>query len=88
MVRHIRLHIDALVLHGFAPADRYRIADALQSRLTELFAEGSGFDDQLTSQMIPDADGGAIQVRNAAAATLGEEVAIALHTGLGQWLAR
>ncbi len=35
----VQIHIDALVLHGFAPADRYRIADAVQIELTRLFAE-------------------------------------------------
>ena len=35
----IQLHIDELVLHGFAPADRYRIAEAVQVGLTRLFAE-------------------------------------------------
>lgn len=35
----VHLHIDELVLHGFAPADRYRIADAVQVELTRLFSE-------------------------------------------------
>lgn len=35
----IQLHIDELVLHGFAPADRLQIADAVQAELTRLFAE-------------------------------------------------
>ena len=35
---NVHVHIDALVLHGFAPADRFRIADAVQAELTRLFA--------------------------------------------------
>jgi hypothetical protein len=35
----IQLHIGELVLHGFAPADRHHIADAVQAELTRLFAE-------------------------------------------------
>jgi hypothetical protein len=35
----VHVHIDELVLHGFAPVDRYRIADAFQAELTRLFAE-------------------------------------------------
>jgi hypothetical protein len=35
----VHVHIDELVLHGFAPADRYRIAAAVQVELTRLFAE-------------------------------------------------
>jgi len=35
----IELHIEELVLHGFAPGDRYRIADAVERELARLFAE-------------------------------------------------
>jgi hypothetical protein len=35
----IQLHIEELVLHGFAPADRYHIADAVQGELVRLFTE-------------------------------------------------
>jgi hypothetical protein len=37
---NLHLHIDELVLHGFAPSDRGLIAEALQSQLTRLFTEG------------------------------------------------
>lgn len=36
----IELQIDELVLHGFAPGDRYRIAAALERELARLFAAG------------------------------------------------
>lgn len=36
----ISVRIDELVLHGFAPTDRYRIGDAMQQELTRLFVEG------------------------------------------------
>lgn len=35
----IHLHIEELVLHGFAPADRHRIGDAVQQELTRLFTD-------------------------------------------------
>ncbi len=35
----IRVEIGELVLHGFAPSDRYSIAEAVQCELTRLFAE-------------------------------------------------
>jgi hypothetical protein len=35
----IEVHIEELVLHGFAPGDRYAIGDAVQAELTRLFAE-------------------------------------------------
>lgn len=36
----INLHIEKLVLHGFASTDRHRIAEAVQRELTRLFTEG------------------------------------------------
>jgi hypothetical protein len=35
----VRLHIEELVLHGFAPADRHAIGDAVQQELTRLLRE-------------------------------------------------
>jgi hypothetical protein len=34
----IELHVDELVLHGFPPGDKHRIADALQAELHRLLA--------------------------------------------------
>jgi hypothetical protein len=36
---NIELHIEGLVLHGFAPDDRYRIGEAVERELARLFAE-------------------------------------------------
>jgi len=36
---NIQLHIEELVLHGFAPGDRYRIAEAVERELQRLLAE-------------------------------------------------
>jgi hypothetical protein len=89
MARHIRLHIDELVLHGFAPGDRYRIADALHVRLAELLADAMSLDPPVTAIDLPHADGGAIQLHDGSpAAAIGEQLATALHGGLGRWLAR
>lgn len=38
MAASIELHIDELVLHGFAPGDRHRIAAALERELARLLA--------------------------------------------------
>lgn len=35
----IELHIEELVLHGFAPGQRYQVAAGLQMELNRLFAE-------------------------------------------------
>ena len=37
--RAIDLHIDELVLHGFNPADRHRIGEAVRSELARLLTE-------------------------------------------------
>jgi len=36
---NIELHIEELVLHGFAPGDRHRIGEAVERELQRLFAE-------------------------------------------------
>lgn len=36
---NLELHIEQLVLHGFAPGDRHRIADAVERELARLFVE-------------------------------------------------
>ena len=36
---NLELHIEELVLHGFAPGDRHRIGDAVERELSRLFAE-------------------------------------------------
>ena len=38
---NIELHIGELVLHGFQPADRHRIGDAVQAELSRLVTERS-----------------------------------------------
>lgn len=35
----LELHIEELVLHGFAPGDRYRIGDAMKREIAHLFAK-------------------------------------------------
>jgi hypothetical protein len=37
---NVELHIDELVLHGFAVRDRHRIAAAMERELTRLIAQG------------------------------------------------
>ena len=39
--RTVEVHIEELVLHGFAPGDRHRIGAAVQRELSRLFAEHS-----------------------------------------------
>jgi hypothetical protein len=77
----IELHIDELVLEGFAPGERYRIGDAVQQELTRL----------LTTQglnMTHSAEIEQLRVNAAgvnprvASATNGEHIARAVYEGL------
>jgi hypothetical protein len=86
---NIKLHIEELVLHGFAPNDRYAIADAVEQELSRLFgssAEQSHSD--FTSTLIEHSsntrlDAGAFQVeQNSKAGSIGNQIAQAVHGGL------
>ena len=43
--RAVEIHIGELVLHGFTPAERRPVADALQAELAHLFADQSSVPD-------------------------------------------
>jgi hypothetical protein len=80
-----RLHIKELVLDGFPPADRYRIAEAVQRELSRLL----GLQEQsYASPPLRDADridGGTINVAHAAAGSdIGVGIARAIHGGLNR----
>ncbi len=80
---NIELHIEELVLHGFAPGDRAAIGAAVQRELTRLFTEqgvhpslGSGYEAEKV-------DGGAFHMQpGAKAGTIGTQVAHAVYGGL------
>lgn len=78
--KSVTLHIDELILHGFAPGDRHRIGAAVQQELSRL----------LTEQGSPTVSGrhavvnaAPIEVRsNARAEAIGGDIARAVHKGL------
>ena len=83
---NLHVHIEELILHGFAPGDRARIADAVQSQLTRLFTEGG----------VPPAlaNGGAVDRMNAGAfhtatsappEATGARIAQTVYGRLGTW---
>jgi len=82
---HIEIHIDELVLYGFAPADRWRIGQAIEHALTRLFAE-QGLPPALAmGGELARIDGGAFHVTTGTAAEgLGAQVAQAVYGGLRQ----
>jgi hypothetical protein len=84
---NIQLRIEELVLHGFAPGDRYAIGDAVQQELSRLFA-GQSVHVDFTSTLIQHAnngrlDAGAFQVeQNSKPDSIGSHIAQAVYGGL------
>jgi hypothetical protein len=84
---NIKLHIDELVLHGFAPNDRYAIADAVERELAHLFTA-----DHATPALshlpadnsdVPILQAGSFQVAfGADGNSIGTQIARAIHGGI------
>jgi len=85
MTKNIELHIEELVLRGFAPGDRYRIGEAVEHELTRLLAD-RGVPQSLTDGgEIASVDGGAFEVApGARAEVVRAQVAKAVYGGLGR----
>jgi len=79
----VLLHIETLVLDGFAPGDRHRIGEAVQRELQRLLST-QGLAPWLARQgAIARLDGGAFQVAPSAKAdAIGSQVAQAVYGGL------
>jgi hypothetical protein len=76
----VELHIEELVLHGFAAHDRHRIADAVQQELSRLMA-AEGHANLLKNPLSLDAiDAGTFQVQaNAKPQMAGTQIARAVY---------
>jgi hypothetical protein len=80
---NIELNIDELVLHGFAPGDRYRIAAAVERELARLFAEHGVPPSLLTGGDLASLDGDAFQVvPGAKPDAIGSQVAQSVYGGV------
>lgn len=81
--RQIQLHIEELVLHGFASSDRYRIAQAVERELERLFA-GQGVSPSFAPRIEgAQIDAGAFNVTaGSKAEAIGVQVAQAVYGGL------
>jgi len=84
---NIKLHIEELVLHGFAPGDRHTIADSVERELSHLLA--TQFAEQgIQSSLTHNAeharlDAGSFHVTpNAKPNAIGTQIAQAVHGGL------
>jgi hypothetical protein len=81
----IHLHIEELVLHGFAPSDRHRIGDAMQRELARLFTEKQTPPGLTKNAAIDRLNGGTFHVTAAPRPeATGAQVARAVFGGLGQ----
>jgi hypothetical protein len=80
----LELHIEELVLHGFAPGDRHAIGEAVERELVRLFAE-QGIPPALArGGEIARQDGGAFELApRGGAGSVGTRVAGAIYRG---WL--
>lgn len=83
---NIHLHIDELVLHGFAPGDRYRIAEAVQVELSRMLTEGGVPPDLTNGSSADRVDAGSFDVRvGAKPEAVGAGIAQTMVGGLNAW---
>ena len=80
---NIEVYIEELVLHGFSPGDRYRIADAIQGELAKLIA-GQDLPSLLAQGgEFNRIDAGSFQMAAGSAGNLvGGQIANRIHSGL------
>ncbi len=80
----IELHIDELVLHGFNPADRRRIGEAVERELARLLGE-EGIPGGSGDVQISRLDGGSITLApGARPEAVGAEIARSVHGSLNR----
>jgi hypothetical protein len=83
MKSNIELHIEELVLHGFAPGDRYRIGETMERELAHLFTEQGAPPSLAQSGEIARLEGGNFEVKPGSnAEAIGVQVAQAVYGGL------
>jgi len=84
VTRHsVGVHIEELVLHGFAPGDRHRIAAAVESELARLMSEGGLPGLQGGPLTLDRINGGAFKVKaGAKPQTAGADIARAVFRSL------
>ena len=79
----ICLHIEELVLHGFAAGDRYHIGEAVRRELARLLAEGGIAGVLAANRSTETLDGGSFSfMPGAKAQAIGAQAAGAVYRGL------
>ncbi len=83
--KNIELHIEELVLHGFAQGDRYRIAEAVEGELSRLFTEQGTPPSLAHGCQIDKLDSGAFEATpGSMPEAIGAKVARAVYGGLNR----
>jgi hypothetical protein len=81
----VKVHIEELVLQGFAPGDRHRISSAVESELARLIREGGPRAWRQNPPALERIDGGAFKVEvGAKPQDAGTEIARAVFRSLRQ----
>ena len=81
---NIEMRIEQLVLHGFSPAGRHLIGQAVEHELVRMFAERGAPPLLAQSDEIPGLDGGWFEVNpGSGVEAIGAKVARAVYEGLG-----
>lgn len=76
----LEVHIEELVLHGFAPAERYLIGEAVERELTRLFTERGAPPAIKRGGEFARLDGGAFEARPGSnSKTIGAQLANAIY---------
>jgi len=82
---NVRLHIEELVLDGFPPGDRYRIAAAVEVELTRLLTERGVPPGLASGGAVPSLDGGSFGVApEARPDRIGAQVAQSVYGGMSR----
>jgi len=79
----IHLHIEELVLHGFAPGDKHGISEAVERELARLISDGAGFSIFSENTSRDRLDGGHFRMADSAKpAAIGAQIAGAVLGGI------
>jgi hypothetical protein len=79
----IHLHIEELILHGFAPGDRQRLGEAVQQELVRLLAEQSPSLQWSNNRQIDRVEARSFSVA-AGNVGMGNQIAGAVHHAISQ----
>ena len=79
----VEINIDELILHGFSPADRHKIGEALRSELARLVIENGISSHFSVGKNIGELNGGTFQVsKNMQAHAVGTKIANSIYGGM------